>query len=63
MLARTVPDRRVQALPLSSGPMPHTVTLIPGDGTGPELTEATRRVLEATGVAFDVGRAARPAST
>jgi isocitrate dehydrogenase (NAD+) len=31
----------------------HEVTLIPGDGTGPELTEATRRVLEATGVAFD----------
>jgi len=28
----------------------HEVTLIPGDGTGPELTEATRRVLEATGV-------------
>jgi isocitrate dehydrogenase (NAD+) len=27
--------------------------LIPGDGTGPELTEATRRVLEATGVQFD----------
>jgi isocitrate dehydrogenase (NAD+) len=25
----------------------HEVTLIPGDGTGPELTEATRRVLEA----------------
>ena len=25
----------------------------PGDGTGPELTEATRRVLEATGVEFD----------
>ena len=33
--------------------MAHEVTLIPGDGTGPELTEATRRVLEATGVAFD----------
>src|SRR3954463_1274140 len=33
--------------------MTHTVTLIPGDGTGPELTEATRRVLEATGVGFD----------
>ena len=33
--------------------MAHRVTLIPGDGTGPELTEATRRVLEATGVAFD----------
>ena len=26
---------------------------IPGDGTGPELTEAARRVLEATGVEFD----------
>ena len=34
-------------------PMAHKVTLIPGDGTGPELTEATRRVLEATGVEFD----------
>jgi isocitrate dehydrogenase (NAD+) len=33
--------------------MAHRVTLIPGDGTGPELTEATRRVLEATGVSFD----------
>jgi isocitrate dehydrogenase (NAD+) len=33
--------------------MAHRVTLIPGDGTGPELTEAARRVLEATGVEFD----------
>ena len=33
--------------------MAHRVTLIPGDGTGPELAEATRRVLEATGVEFD----------
>ena len=33
--------------------MAHRVTLIPGDGTGPELTEATRRVLEATGVEFE----------
>ncbi len=33
--------------------MAHRVTLIPGDGIGPELTEATRRVLEATGVPFD----------
>ena len=33
--------------------MAHRVTLIPGDGTGPEIAEATRRVLEATGVAFD----------
>ena len=33
--------------------MPHAVTLIPGDGTGPEITEATLRVLEATGVQFE----------
>jgi isocitrate dehydrogenase (NAD+) len=33
--------------------MAHRVTLIPGDGIGPELTEATRRVLDATGVEFD----------
>ena len=33
--------------------MAHRVTLIPGDGIGPELTEATRRVIEATGVEFD----------
>jgi len=33
--------------------MAHRVTLIPGDGTGPELTEAARRVLEATGVDFE----------
>lgn len=33
--------------------MPHAVTLIPGDGTGPEIAEATRRVLEATGVQFE----------
>jgi isocitrate dehydrogenase (NAD+) len=33
--------------------MAHRVTLIPGDGTGPELVDATRRVLEATGVEFE----------
>jgi isocitrate dehydrogenase (NAD+) len=33
--------------------MAYRVTLIPGDGVGPELSEATRRVLEATGVEFD----------
>src|SRR5918912_719686 len=33
--------------------MAHRVTLIPGDGIGPELADATRRVLEATGVDFD----------
>jgi isocitrate dehydrogenase (NAD+) len=31
----------------------HKVTFIPGDGTGPEIAEATRRVLEATGVEFE----------
>src|ERR1700730_6147536 len=31
----------------------HKVTMIPGDGVGPEVSEATRRVLEATGVQFD----------
>lgn len=31
----------------------YKVTLIPGDGTGPEITEAVKRVLEATGVAFE----------
>ncbi len=30
----------------------HNITLIPGDGIGPELSEATRRVIEATGVSI-----------
>jgi isocitrate dehydrogenase (NAD+) len=30
----------------------YNITLIPGDGVGPEITEATRRVLETTGVKF-----------
>ena len=33
--------------------MAHRVTLIPGDGIGPELAEASRRVLDATGIGFD----------
>src|SRR6266550_258820 len=33
--------------------MAQRVTLIRGDGIGPELAEATRRVLEASGVAFE----------
>jgi len=32
--------------------MQHKVTFIPGDGIGPEVAEAARRVLEATGVKF-----------
>ncbi|MCX6384823.1 MAG: isocitrate/isopropylmalate dehydrogenase family protein [Actinobacteria bacterium] len=30
--------------------MKHIITLIPGDGTGPEISEATVKVVEATGV-------------
>ena len=33
--------------------MAYRITLIPGDGVGPEVTEATSRVLEATGLSFD----------
>ncbi len=33
--------------------MAHRVTLIPGDGIGPELAEATCRVLDATGIGFE----------
>ena len=33
--------------------MTHRITLIPGDGIGPELAEATRRVLDASGPTFD----------
>ena len=32
--------------------MAHRVTLIPGDGIGPEITAATLHVLDATGIAF-----------
>lgn len=33
--------------------MAYQVTMIPGDGIGPEVSTATQRVLEATGLAFD----------
>jgi len=33
--------------------MAQRVTLIPGDGIGPELAEAARRVLDASGIAFE----------
>jgi isocitrate dehydrogenase (NAD+) len=33
--------------------MTYRVTLIPGDGIGPEVTEATRRVIESAGVFID----------
>ena len=33
--------------------MTYAVTLIPGDGSGPELADAARTVLDATGIGFD----------
>jgi len=33
--------------------MLHRITLIPGDGIGPEVTQAAVRILEATGLTFD----------
>jgi isocitrate dehydrogenase (NAD+) len=41
----------------------HAITLIPGDGTGPEIVEATRRAVEATGVKiqWDVHEIGMPA--
>jgi isocitrate dehydrogenase (NAD+) len=33
--------------------MAHRVTLVPGDGIGPEVSDAARRVLEATGVSIE----------
>jgi isocitrate dehydrogenase (NAD+) len=33
--------------------MPHTVTLIPGDGVGPELAEAARQVIDASGARIE----------
>jgi isocitrate dehydrogenase (NAD+) len=33
--------------------VPHLVTLVPGDGIGPEVSEATRRVLDATDVGIE----------
>jgi isocitrate dehydrogenase (NAD+) len=34
-------------------PLSYAVTLIPGDGIGPELADAARQVLEATGLGFE----------
>jgi len=49
--------RPIRARPAHAGlgimaAMTHRVTLIPGDGIGPELAEASRRVLDASGVTF-----------
>ena len=36
--------------------MPHKITLIPGDGIGPEVADATVRVVDATGVSVEWDR-------
>lgn len=43
--------------------MTHAVTLIPGDGTGPEIVAATRRAIEATGakIEWDIQQIGVPA--
>jgi isocitrate dehydrogenase (NAD+) len=38
---------------LGRASLTHTITLIPGDGTGPEIVAATRRAIEATGVKIE----------
>ncbi len=35
------------------GPMTHKITLLPGDGIGPEVAEATTQIIEATGVSVE----------
>jgi isocitrate dehydrogenase (NAD+) len=52
MTVRT-PRLRTEGPLLYDAGMPYRITLIPGDGIGPELAAATRRVLEATGVGFE----------
>ena len=45
--------RRPGGRPGYNRAMAHRVTLIPGDGIGPELADAARRVLDASGIAFE----------
>src|ERR687894_110527 len=53
MVTHLAPWNNAALTRIRKDPMTHRVTFIPGDGTGPELAEATRRVLEATGVEFE----------
>jgi len=48
-----MPERRPGVTGRAEGDMTHRITLIPGDGTGPEIVEATRRAIEATGVRIE----------
>ena len=41
------------AIPPRAAEMAHRITLIPGDGIGPEVTAAVIRILQASGVAID----------
>ncbi len=52
MAAPTTTTQEEQASPPQE-PKPYTVTLIPGDGIGPEVVDATVQVLEATGLLFE----------
>src|SRR5664279_3726296 len=54
MFRRSVAQSGIMCLPNSIiAVMAHQVTLIPGDGIGPEVAEATVRAVEATGVNID----------
>src|SRR5947208_11873559 len=44
--------RRLDGRVRTIEPVTYRVTLIPGDGIGPELAAATRRVLDASGIEF-----------
>jgi isocitrate dehydrogenase (NAD+) len=46
-----LPDYQVTKLP-NSGIL-HTITLVPGDGIGPEVTDAVLRILDASGVSIE----------
>src|SRR6202035_4202953 len=54
----------VEAMPLYSRGMPpassHTVTLLPGEGIGPEVSQAVQRIIEAAGVNIKWDVIARP---
>src|SRR5438270_11688921 len=44
---------RLRAIALALHVMTHRVTLIPGDGIGPEVSAAVLRLIEATGVKIE----------
>ncbi len=48
-----MPEARSYKLEAMSETKTHKVTLIPGDGIGPEVTQAVVRILEATGAKFE----------